>query len=177
MEVMTVNDRVFEVLSLLGKGKGGYSYLVTDGVSEYVLKQIHHEPCDYYQFGDKMQSELNDYLHLVKLDIPMPKLLDADLQQERILKEYIPGETIYKLVQEDRVDADCFRQMEQLCVKLYAANTNIDYFPTNFVVNNGKIYYVDYECNAYQQQWDFEHWGVKYWSKTAEFLEYEASHR
>ena len=45
---MTVNGKDFEVLKLLGKGKGGYSYLVTDGEQSFVLKQIHHEPCDYY---------------------------------------------------------------------------------------------------------------------------------
>ena len=21
-----------------------------------------------------------------------------------------------------------------------------------------------YECNAYMEQWDFEHWGVQYWT-------------
>ena len=25
---------------------------------------------------------------------------------------------------------------------------------------NGKLYYIDYECNAYMQEWDFEHWGI-----------------
>lgn len=44
MEKMNVNSRVFSIIKLLGKGKGGYSYLVTDGKKEYVLKQIHHEP-------------------------------------------------------------------------------------------------------------------------------------
>ncbi len=53
---MTVNGKEYEVLKLLGKGKGGYSYLVTDGADKFVLKQIHHEPCDYYQFGDKLSS-------------------------------------------------------------------------------------------------------------------------
>ena len=48
MEKMTCNGKEFEVIKLLGKGKGGYSYLVTDGDKEYVLKQIHHEPCSYY---------------------------------------------------------------------------------------------------------------------------------
>ena len=177
METMWVNDREYEVIRLLGKGKGGYSYLVTDGQKEYVLKQIHHEPCAYYQFGDKMESELNDYLKLVRLRIPMPKLLAADREQERILKEYIPGDTIYTLVQEDRMEEDFFRQMADMCQKLYPANTNIDYFPTNFVVCGGKLYYVDYECNDYMQQWDFEHWGIAYWSRTKEFLDYEASHR
>ena len=177
METMSVNGKEYQVLKLLGKGKGGYSYLVTDGAGAYVLKQIHHEPCDYYQFGDKLASELNDYEKLIRLHIPMPKLLAADREKERLLKEYIPGETVYDLVREDRMEADFFRQMEEMCEKLYPANTNIDYFPTNFVVNSGKLYYVDYECNDYMQQWDFEHWGVNYWSKTPEFLAYEESCR
>ena len=42
---------------------------------------------------------------------------------------------------------------------------------------NGKLYYVDYECNNYMKQWDFKNWGIRYWYKTPEFLEYEATHR
>ena len=90
MDIMTVNGREFRVIRLLGKGKGGYSWLVTDGRTEYVLKQIHHEPCSYYQFGDKLASELRDYARLEEIGIPMPVLLDVDREQERILKEYIP---------------------------------------------------------------------------------------
>ena len=170
MEVMTLNEKEYTVVRLLGKGKGGYSYLVTDGAGDYVLKQIHHEPCDYYTFGDKLASELRDYERLQKIGIPMPKLLEADRAQERILKEYIPGDTIDRLVKEDRMEEDFFRQMEAMCRLLYPANTNIDYFPTNFVVCGGKLYYIDYECNDYMQQWDFEHWGSKYWWKSEEFL-------
>ncbi len=47
MEQMNVNGRWFRVIRLLGRSKGGYSYLVTDGEEYYVLKQIHHEPCDW----------------------------------------------------------------------------------------------------------------------------------
>lgn len=177
METMKVNGRKFEVIRLLGKGKGGYSWLVTDGHQEYVLKQIHHEPCAYYQFGDKMASELKDYQRLLEIGIPMPGLVDADREKERILKEFIPGDTIYTMVKEGRMEAGFFRQMEEMCRLLYAANTNIDYFPTNFVVKDGTLFYVDYECNDYMQQWDFENWGIKYWSKTPEFLEYDAAHR
>mgnify|MGYP003051366497 FL=1 len=86
---MTVNDAEYTVIKLLGKGKGGYSYLVTDGAAQYVLKQIHHEPCEYYTFGDKLQSELRDYETLRNLGIPMPRLLAVDAQQERILKEVL----------------------------------------------------------------------------------------
>ena len=169
---MTVNNWEYAAIRLLGKGKGGYSYLVEREGKQYVLKQIHHEPCDYYQFGDKLQSELRDYEKLRRIGIPMPELLDVDEQRERVVKEFIDGRTVAELVAEDRLTQAHFMQLRQMCQKLYAANTNIDYFPTNFVDRQGALYYIDYECNDYMQQWDFEHWGVKYWSKTPEFLEY-----
>lgn len=167
---MTVNERDYTVIKLLGKGKGGYSYLVTDGKEDYVLKQIHHEPCDYYQFGDKLESELQDYVRLREVGIPMPFLLAVDRQQERLLKAYIPGDTIDTYVKEDRMEDGFYQQMEDLCRKLYPAGLNIDYFPTNFVVREGKLYYVDYECNGYMEQWDFDHWGKQYWWKSEAYL-------
>ena len=163
MEEMTVNGKPYRVIKLLGKGKGGYSYLAEDDGGQYVLKQIHHEPCDYYQFGDKLQSELRDYQRLLNIGIPLPKLLEADVEAERILKEYIEGPTIAQLVAEDRMEQDYYRQIQAMCALLYPANTNIDYYPTNFVVRDGRLYYIDYECNDYMQQWDYEHWGSQYW--------------
>jgi tRNA A-37 threonylcarbamoyl transferase component Bud32 len=173
---MDVNGKEFEVIRLLGKGKGGYSYLVTDGSKSYVLKQIHHEPCDYYQFGDKLASELNDYRRLLEVGIPLPRMIDVDEKQERILKEYIDGPTIYQLVLADGVQQWHVDQMRQMCGILYPNGLNIDYFPTNFVVQDGKLYYIDYECNGYMEQWNFENWGISYWSKTPQFLQYAKEH-
>lgn len=31
----------------------------------------------------------------------------------------------------------------------------------------GTLYYIDYKCNAYMEQWDFEHWGIRYWAAQA----------
>ena len=173
---MDVNGRVFDVIRLLGKGKGGYSYLVRDGEEQFVLKQIHHEPCEYYQFGDKLASELRDYETLLQIGIPMPKLLDVDQSQERILKEYIDGPTVFELVRDGLDLKTSLAQVKQMCRLLYPNNTNIDYFPTNFVLQAQKLYYIDYECNGYMEQWDFEHWGVQYWSRTPEFEEYLQNH-
>lgn len=172
MEEISVNDRKFKIIKLLGHGKGGYSYLVTDGNNEYVLKQIHHEPCDYYNFGNKIESEINDYKRLKKIGISMPEMIDVDLKNERILKEYINGDTIFEYVARNEVKEDYIIQIKNMCRILYAANTNIDYFPTNFVVQDDKLYYIDYECNDYMEEWNFENWGIKYWSLTKEFLEY-----
>lgn len=175
-EILSVNGVHYTVCKLLGKGKGGYSYLVTGGAGSYVLKQIHHEPCGYYQFGDKMQAELHDYQRLQAAGIRLPKLLAADTEQERVLKEYIDGDTIFDYVRRDAMRPEFLKQVREMCEKLYPRGLNIDYFPTNFVVMDGLLYYIDYECNEYQEQWDFEHWGIKYWSKTPEFLAYLADH-
>lgn len=133
---LSVNGKNYSVIKLLGKGKGGYSYLASDGTNQYVLKQIHHEPFSYYQFGD----------------------------------------TIFDMVKADRVKSEYAEQVKAMCKLLYANNTNIDYFPTNFVVQNETLYYIDYECNDYMEEWNFENWGIKYWSKTPEFIKYVNTH-
>ena len=167
-----VNGKEYEILKLLGKGKGGYSYLADDGTRQYVLKQIHHEPCDYYQFGNKIESEINDYKRLKDIGIKIPEMIAVDIEKERILKEYIDGDTIYELILQDKMKFIYVDQLHHMCELLYAAHTNIDYFPTNFVVQNEEIYYIDFECNEYMDEWNFENWGIKYWSKTPEFLQY-----
>lgn len=169
-------DQDYVVVRLLGKGKGGYSYLVTDGERDYVLKQIHHEPCSYYTFGDKLQSELRDYERLRAVGIRMPKLLGVDHERERILKEFVPGETVYELVLTDQMRPEYTQQVREMCCMLYPAGLNIDYFPTNFIAWEEKIWYIDYECNDYMEQWDFEHWGEAYWSKTETFMNYMRTH-
>ena len=147
-EILTVNGIPYRILKLLGKGKGGYSYLAEDeSGNRFTLKQIHHEPCDYYQFGNKLASELGDYETLRLIGIPMPTLYAVDHEKERLLKEYIEGDTIYDLVLQGRMEERYIHQMEALCKLLYERGLNIDYFPTNFIPREGQLFYIDYECN------------------------------
>jgi serine/threonine protein kinase len=168
-----VNGKIYKVIKLLGHGKGGYSYLVCDNMNcEYVLKQIHHEPCSYYTFGNKLVSEINDYNTLLKLKINIPKMYDVDYEKEIIIKEYIKGLTINQIINDDMMIDYYYNQIIVMCNILYKNDLNIDYYPTNFVVQNNVIYYIDYECNKYMDEWNFENWGIKYWSKTNEFLQH-----
>lgn len=160
-----IDGVMYSEVKLLGKGKGGYSYLVTDGNKEFVLKQIHHEPCDYYAFGDKLEAELRDYEQLKKIGIAIPTLIAVDQKGERIVKEYIEGETIDEYVNQGKMQIDYFHQVEHMAKILKDWNLNIDYYPTNFVVSNEKLFYIDYECNEYMEEWNFENWGKNYWIK------------
>ena len=174
---MTVNGKEYSIVNLLGHGKGGYSYLAERDGMQYVLKQIHHEPCSYYTFRNKIESERNDYTRLLNAGIPIPKMLDIDIENERILKEYIPGPTIYELVLQDAMKPCYYDQVRHMAWQAMEAGLNIDYFPTNFVVCDDTLWYVDYECNSYMEQWNFENWGNNYWWKSPEFLDYVNQHK
>ena len=175
-ETFVVNQKQYTVIRLLGHGKGGYSYLVERNGCQYVLKQIHHEPCNYYSFGNKIEAEINDYNRLLHTGIRLPQMLDVDIENERIVKEYIDGPTIYELVKDDVMDDSYIVQVREMAQMVYSAGLNIDFFPTNFVIANGVIFYIDYECNPYMDEWNFENWGIKYWSKTKDFIEYMQKH-
>lgn len=167
---ISVHEQIYEIVCLLGKGKGGYSYLVKKDNQYYVVKQIHHEPCDYYQFSNKLNSEIRDYHRLKELGIRMPTLLEVDEEKERILKEYIEGETIFEWVKQDKPLKDAKEQLKKMCEILYQNHLNIDYYPTNFIMQNGILFYIDYECNSYMEEWNFENWGYQYWEKSDAFL-------
>ena len=172
MEQMIVCGNVYTILRLLGKGKGGYSYLAERGGMRVVLKQIHHEPCDYYTFGNKIEAERRDYGRLKDAGIRIPEMLAVDTEAERVLKEYIEGPTVFELVR-DGLPVGAYRaQAREMAARAKAAGLNIDYFPTNFVVRDGMIWYVDYECNEYTDEWNFENWGSRYWDRTVEFEAY-----
>lgn len=173
---VTVNNNSYKIIKLLGKGKGGYSYLAESDGKQFVIKQIHHEPCDYYTFGNKIEAERNDYQRLLNAGIRIPKMLDIDIENERIIKEYIKGDTIFDMVKNDVSVEEYLTQVREMATLAKLSGLNIDYFPTNFVVQNGLLYYIDYECNNYMDKWNFENWGIKYWSKTPDFLEYVSQH-
>ncbi len=167
-----VCGKEYVIVRLLGHGKGGYSYLALSGEEEVVLKQIHHEPCDYYNFGNKIEAEKRDYERLMAAGIRIPEMIAIDEDAERIIKEYIKGDTIFDLVKDGKSTEQYLEQVRKMAQMAKNAGINIDYFPTNFVVCDGLIWYIDYECNDYMEEWNFENWGIKYWSKTKEFTEY-----
>lgn len=168
-ETIEVNGKNFSIKKLLGKGKGGYSYLAEKDEKNYTLKQIHHEPCDYFQFGNKIEAESRDYQRLLEAGINIPKLYEIDFEKEIVLKEFIDGEDIVSLVKNNRMKDEYLSQAREMAKKINEKGLNLDYYPTNFIVQDEKLFYIDYECSGYSDEWNFENWGKKYWSRTEDF--------
>ncbi|GAA5218176.1 hypothetical protein ACFSJ3_15040 [Corallincola platygyrae] len=150
---------------LLGRGKSGYSYLAVHNGCKYVVKLMHDEPCPYYDFGNqnKVTLELNAYHHLERYGVPVPKLLSHNEQEGFLVKSYIDGVLANDLIAKGNAEA-VISDLYQISHIAKRAGVNLDYFPANFVSTPDQLFYVDYEHNPYDPQWDLDNWGIYYWA-------------
>ncbi|ELR63082.1 hypothetical protein C942_04722 [Photobacterium marinum] len=165
---ITTNLGDLEIVKFLGKGKSGYSYLAQNSGHQYVVKLMHYEPCAYYSFGDsnKVELEVSAYENLEKSGVQIPKLLDVNIEKNYLIKEYIDGNLVTELIIDDSLPDSCIEQVCAMSKVLKSLGLNIDYFPDNFVLSNGILYYVDYEHNPYDEKWDLANWGLYYWANS-----------
>ncbi|WP_299020126.1 serine/threonine-protein kinase [uncultured Photobacterium sp.] len=155
-----------EIIKFLGKGKSGYSYLAQNLEHQYVVKFMHYEHCAYYSFGNanKVELEVSAYGQLKRAGIRVPELLDANGERNYLVKEYIEGDLVTDLIIGGVLPELCIEQVCGMFQALKPIRLNIDYFPDNFVMSNGVLYYVDYEHNPYDDNWDLANWGLFYWA-------------
>lgn len=171
-KILKFRNADFEVKSFLGKGKSGYSYLIENDTERYVLKKIHNEPCAYYQFGDKLEAEIHAYNTLKNIGINIPSLVEYNYHEKYLIKEYIEGETASLLIAKNSITHGILGQLFQIAGRALANGINLDYFPTNFIVDNDLLWYIDYELNQYTEAWNLENWGIFYWLNTKGMKEY-----
>lgn len=165
------------VIRQIGKGKSGISYLAGSSYGAVVLKEMHNESIDYYRFSKpKTELELDSYTVLTGLEILMPRLISIHHKELYLIKEHVNGPTIQDMLICSKLDHSLICNMLSLENRLRQANINIDYFPSNFVLKNDAIYYIDYEHNNFSLEWDFSHWGIYYWLNHSGFSEYNRTH-
>ena len=145
----------------------GYKHMLLDTLP-FLGNAVHmYKKWGFYEIGCYNNSPMESSIYM-RLDLD-DEVLSVNGKEYRILKLLGKGKGGYSYLAESD-------QVKEMCRLLYAADTNIDYFPTNFIMQDGVLYYVDYECNKYMEEWNFENWGMKYWSKTPEFLKYAEEH-
>lgn len=162
------------IVKLLGKGKSGYSYLATNNGSGYVLKLMHDEPCAYYNFeGNKTELEVESYKRLSALNLPMPIILEYDFDKNYIVKEFINGPTATEMIIHKAIQEYHIQQLFEMSNKIKTSGWNIDFFPSNFVVENELVFYIDYESNKFMEEWSLEKWGIYYWANSEGFQKFD----
>lgn len=151
---------------LLGRGKSGYSWLATrSGGDPVVYKHMHDETCAFYTFGDnKVEHEQQGWQRLQRAGIPMPAPLCFMPGDGYLVKEYVDGDTGAVLAAQGAVDGGLAGQLRDMARRARADGANLDWFPPNFVLEGGRLYYIDYEVNSWDARWSLEEWGLYYWA-------------
>jgi TP53 regulating kinase and related kinases len=166
-------NQKFIKTKFLGKGKSGNSYRIKLDGRSCVLKEMHTEKVSYYNFHkEKITLEFEAYNVLKNLPIRIPELLSINFAEHYLIKEFIDGQTLTEVLIKTGIPDDLFRQMFEWSAVLRSANINIDYFPSNFVVKDKLLYYIDYEFNEYCEEWNFENWGIYYWLNQKGFSDF-----
>lgn len=167
------SDSEYLIKRFLGKGKSGNSYLAENSSSQFVLKIMHNEPVAYYTFHDnKTKLEIDAYQRLSNLNLKIPKLYEFDIDRQFLVKEFIDGTVASEFISKRKMNDEIIIQLFELSEKLKNKNFNIDYFPSNFVIRNNEIYYIDYETNPYLEEWGFLNWGIYYWANSEGMKQY-----
>lgn len=156
-----------KIEKFIGKGKSGLSLLASVEEIKVVLKLMHNEVSPFYSFTDnKVKLEKYAYSILSETNLKIPKLLEANLDKNFLIKEYVDGVVASELIANNILDDQIIEQLFVISDEMKRINFNIDYFPDNFVVNENNIFYIDYELNIYDPKWNLENWGIYYWANS-----------
>lgn len=159
-----LHGKALEIVKKLERGEGSCCYLVTDHENQYVCKHLNDQPGESPSAKDaRFQQELDSYQKLRQTKVKVPELIEANSENHYLIKAHIEGELISDLVSCGAMTTDIFMKAFDFSEDLKKHDINLDYFPSNFVLHDGDIYYIDYETNAYMDEWDFTHWGIYYW--------------
>jgi predicted Ser/Thr protein kinase len=157
----------------IGKGKSAYSYSADLRGRKVVLKLMHDESNPFYEFeGNKVELEEKAYRILTSLPINIPEMLYSSVEKNYIIKEYIEGETAAVRISESAVTEDLIEQLFKMAHLAENSGYNLDYFPTNFLATDRKLFYIDYEVNEYDPNWSLQNWGIYYWANSAGFRDF-----
>ena len=164
----------YEIIKLIGKGQAGYSYLSKADENYFVVKIFDDDNNLIDNILNKFNQEIEAYYILFDIGIPIPKLIYKDNKEHYLIKEYIDGNTLAQIIGKRLFKEKHIIQILKMCEKVYRRNLNLDYFPTNFVEKNNVLYYIDYGCGKYTDDWNFENNGIYFYANTSgieKFLE------
>ncbi len=162
-----------KITGQIGKGKSAYSYSARLKERTVVLKLMHDESNPYYEFsGNKVELEVKAYRILKDLELNVPDMLFSSVEENYLVKEYIDGDTAAQKISESGITDEHIDQLFTMSNLAEKSGYNLDYFPTNFLVSNDSLFYIDYEINEFDPKWSLINWGIYYWANTEGFKEF-----
>lgn len=154
----------------LNKVNNGTFYLYGNGSLKVVIKELINQVDDEGQL--EIDKELYSYERLKSLGIYMPKLMGYNREENIMIKEYLEGKDLLGLIRDEKLSKDNFFELLKYAELLNSDNLNIDYFPNNFILKEGKLFYINYKVFPYSEELNLRNWGIYYWINNSGIKKY-----
>lgn len=161
MSTFRIKRREFEIIQDLS---------VDSYIGVYKNKQYHLKKYDPSNSDDVTYA-----LSIKKLSntgVKTPKLYFIDKKSGFIVREYIDGETIDKIIAREDLDEDVYRQLFINAYMAKISRITLDYQIDNWVIADKTLYYVSDRYMPFKEEKDLVKGFLRYWFKTKELVEF-----
>lgn len=162
---LTKQLETYTLVKELNRVNNGIFYLYTKETSKVVIKELTKKRDDEGQF--EINKELYSYERLESLGIYIPKMIGYNRDENIVIKEYLEGKDILGLIRDEKLSKASFWELLKYAELLNSDNLNIDYFPNNFIMKDGKLFYINYKVFPYIEDLNLRNWGIYYWLNSA----------
>jgi len=158
---ITIEGVTYTIIRVLGVYGGGRRYIVIDNDGMFVLKDYGDNP--EKKALETVRKEKQTTELLSSIGIAVPKVIAIDEEKKLVLKEFIEGVPVSGLIMKGELTASVLEQARNMSKIAEEHGLCLDFFPTNFVVSNGKLYYFHFECMPYSEEYSLGRMLTKFW--------------
>ena len=163
-EIIEIKRKEFTVTSIINET----CKIVERKGEQYLLKDFSN---DVKGFNEYVESE-----HKLRTSgINIPKLYLYDKNKHLVVMDYIDGETVLEMLQDEPLPDIIFEQIFLMNFRMKVNKIKIDFDPLNFRVKNGKLYYLSSFCRKFDENSSFEKSAIFLWFYTKELVAYLSS--
>ena len=166
-KMFKIGENEYSLKNKIGFDEDKASYLVTNEGEDYLLEE--------YLDSELLEMYVENTCDLVASQIPMLNLIELDAYQKMLVKEYKEGKSLYYMILDGEDISNYIEQIKVMAEEMKKEDLALDFFPTNFIVVDNKVYYTSFEIFELDENTSLEN-NMKFFSKTKEFDDYVKHH-
>lgn len=168
MEKLTVLKKEYEIVSLLKEGEFASSYKCSFKGKIFFVKVFKDKP--------SFLAELNNHIQLKKYGIRVPKLIKKDKVNFILVYQFIDGETVLETIIKSELVEQYYNELFEQYRFARFSKIDLNYFPANFKLVNGELFYLSKEFFASKEETKLENSGIFYWFYSDDLVKYLKEH-
>lgn len=161
MNSLKIGFKEYEIINIISEDK----YILSNKDKKFLLRKFDKETDDGRHLRYCIKRISSD-------GIKAPKLIKISSRKGYILSEYIEGETALDFLSKQDFTDDLFNQLFLICHIAKSNKMTLNYAPENFVIKDGKLYYIYPYFTDYDPAEDLSNKYLKLYFNTKELAKH-----